>query len=47
VIGYNSVTHLAPAVLGAMVFFAGLVLVKVMPNADDIENRLRRHAAVD
>ena len=29
VIGYNSVTHIAPAVLGALMFFTGLTICKV------------------
>jgi len=48
VIGYNSVTHLGPAVVGAIVFFTGMVLAKVKPHvASDLEDRLRRNAAVD
>jgi hypothetical protein len=46
-IGYNSVTHLAPAVLGALLFAAGLMLQLPRLTNETASNRIRRHAAVD
>lgn len=47
VIGYNSVTHLAPAVMGALMFAVGLALQLPRLTNEVATNRIRRNAAVD
>lgn len=46
-IGYNNATHLAPAVLGAILFAAGLTLQLPRLMNESASDRIRRHAAVD